>query len=92
MFRCQECNNPQDSHISPIRKVTHVRKRVYRHDGRESFGSEVVREVDLCSSCATHHLFVTPEVVETKADKAPVVVEEANERMDERPRWRDRRS
>lgn len=93
MFKCQQCKAPQDSHLSPVRKVTHVRKRVYRHDGRESFGSEIVREVDLCAGCATQYLFKEPEVVETKADKAPVAApEDSSDRTEDRPRWRERKS
>lgn len=49
MFRCQRCRG---EFVSPHRTVTKIRRRVYRVNGRESFGHEVVKELDLCAGCS----------------------------------------
>ncbi len=52
MFRCDQCDQNQDSCKSPNRVVTHIRKREYPMGDVISHGTEIVKEIDLCDNCA----------------------------------------
>lgn len=70
MFRCDECKTNQDSCKSPTRVVTHIRKRSYFiAEDKESFGTEIVKEIDVCQNCANKRVAAgfVPTVVAEKA-------------------------
>ncbi len=52
MFKCDYCEVPQAERIKPNRVIVDTRAKTYNHrDGRQTFGTEIVHEADLCDTC-----------------------------------------
>lgn len=47
-FRCDNCNEPQEHGIKPVKKVTKFREKSYTGGGH---GWEIVKEKALCRPC-----------------------------------------
>ena len=51
-FKCDNCTIPQPTHAKPNRVVVHTRPKAYNlKDGRQTLGTEIVHEADLCDQC-----------------------------------------
>jgi hypothetical protein len=53
-FKCDYCSEPQPNGIKPNKVVVETRNVTYRtKDGQTPSGTEIVKEVDLCTGCVT---------------------------------------
>lgn len=56
MYNCGFCHNTSKPKESMTRIVTETRDKEYNNYGKVSYGSEIVKEVPACLSCATLRL------------------------------------
>ena len=52
-FRCENCNEAQESRAKPKVKVTKTREKIYKSKNGETigWGNEIVTEMKLCDPC-----------------------------------------
>lgn len=52
-FRCEVCSKAQPAGTQPEKLVTETRRKEYLQGGGSSIGTEIVKELNVCSSCAS---------------------------------------
>ena len=50
-FICEGCEKPQGIGSRPNKTVTETRKVSYKNGNKVTYGTEIVKEVNLCDSC-----------------------------------------
>jgi len=51
MFKCQLCNKTTAAGETQNKLVVETRVKRYRAKGRESKGTEIVKELNICNAC-----------------------------------------
>lgn len=71
MYKCQKCNwqvranNSANRVVTKLRKVRYENKikGKYKEEIKESFGTEIVEELNLCNRCAAKYKSIKPLII-----------------------------
>lgn len=71
MYKCQKCNyqvpanNSINKVITKLKKVRYTNKvqGKYKEEIKESFGTEIVEELNLCNRCAGKYKNIKPLII-----------------------------